>query len=145
MIILTCCSVVKIRLIFYFACGILIFLTLIALILLCILSALAPNVGQMCAYTDLKLATSAGASTFFTNLGLSDLGTLLGNCMSDGSGIIMDKINPSFNDTFSDIVKISRNVLLFNSLIPSYSTANLASPFTSATAIITKVKNADSI
>ncbi len=70
------------------------------------------------------------------------MGNFMGNCMNDGKGWMMDKISPTFNTSFADLLLISQNTQLFNSLIPSYSSANLAAPFTSGTATVTKVQKA---
>lgn len=141
-IILACCSVVKVRLIMYFACSFLFFLTFISLILTIIMAAAAPNLGQVCSYVDAQLSTGAGTKNMFTKLGFSSLGDLYSNCMSDGTGWAMDQVGPTFNSSFADLLLITQKVQQFNSLIPSYSTANLNAPFTTGTATVTKVSNA---
>ena len=140
--ILACFSVVKVRLIIYFACVFLFIVGFISFTLLIILSAIAPNLSQICHYMDSKLATGAGTSTLFTKLGFSQIGDFMSNCMSDGNGWVMDKINPTFNASFSNLLLISRSVQLFNGLIPDYSTSNFNAPFTIGTATVNKVLNA---
>jgi hypothetical protein len=144
-IILACFSVVKVRLIMYFACVFLFILGLISFTLMIVLSALAPNVSQICGYMDTKLSTGAGTTTFFSRLGFANLGDFLSNCMSDGTGWVMDKIDPSFNTSFSNLLLISRNAQQFNNLIPDYSTGNLTAPFTTGSATVNKVLNAQLI
>lgn len=91
---------------------------------------------------DTKLATGAGTSALFSRLGFNQLGDFLSNCMSDGTGWAMDKIGPTFNTSFSNLLLISQNAQLFNALIPDYSTANLTAPFTTGSATVNKVLNA---
>jgi hypothetical protein len=140
-VILACCSVVKVRLIMYFACSFLFFLTFVALPLTIVLAVAAPSLGQVCAYVDTKLATGAGTRDMFNRLGFSSLGDLYRNCMSDGTGWAMDQVGPTFNTSFSDLLLISNKVQQLNSLIPSYSTANLNAPITAGTATVTKVRD----
>lgn len=140
--ILACFSVVKVRMLMYFACVFLFIVGFISFALLIILSAIAPNLSQICGYMDTKLSTGAGTKTLFTRLGFSQIGDFMSNCMSDGNGWVMDKISPTFNTSFSNLLLISRSAQLFNTLIPGYSTANFNAPFTSATTIVNKVLNA---
>lgn len=142
-IILACCSVVKVRLIMYFACSFMFFLALFSFIFMILMAALAPNVSQICVYLDAKLKTGAGTQDLFTKLGYPTLGDLYVNCMSDGTGWAMDKISPTFNTSFSDLLLITQSVQQFNSKIPSYSTANLVTPFTAGIAKVQKVQNAE--
>jgi hypothetical protein len=89
-VLLACFSVVRIRLIIYFTCGIMYFLSVIAFILLIVLSILGPTLSQVCAYMDTKLATGAGTNDFFSKMGWSQMGSLTKNCMSDGTGWMMN-------------------------------------------------------
>jgi hypothetical protein len=89
-VLLACFSVVRIRLIIYFTCGIMYFLSVISFILLIALSILGPTLSQVCAYMDTKLATGAGTYDFFSKMGWSKMGNLTLNCMSDGSGWMMN-------------------------------------------------------
>jgi hypothetical protein len=141
-IILACFSVVKVRLIMYFACSFLFFFGFISFALLVILAAIAPNLSQTCSYMDTKLSTGAGTADLFTRLGFSSMGSFFSNCMSDGTGWMMNDLNPTFNTTFSDLIMITKNVQLFNLVIPNYSTANLTAPFTSGLSTVSKVSNA---
>jgi len=126
----------------YFACVFLFIIGFISFALTIVLSALAPNVSQICHYVDTKLSTGAGTSAFFSRLGFNQLGDFLSNCMADGTGWAMDKIGPTFNTSFSNLLLISQNTQLFNALIPDYSTTNLTAPFTSASTTVNKVLNA---
>jgi hypothetical protein len=139
--ILACFSVVKVRMIMYFACVFLFIIGFVSFALLIALAAIAPNLSQICSYMDSKLTTGAGTNALFTKLGFSQLGDFMSNCMADGNGWVMDKINPTFNTSFSNLLLISRSAQLFNSLIPDYSTANFTSPFTSANTTVNKVLN----
>lgn len=49
--------------------------------------------------------------------------------MADGNGRVIGKLSPSFEQTFDDITLISNLTLRFNSLVPSFTTANLVVPF----------------
>ena len=141
-IILACFSVVKVRLIMYFACVFLFIIGLFSFSLMIILSALAPTLSQTCRYMDTKFSTGTGTSTFFSKLGFNKIGDFLSNCMADGTGWAMDKIEPAFNTSFSNLLLISQNAQQFNTLIPSYSTANFTAPFTTGSATVKKVLNA---
>lgn len=68
-ILLGCFSVVRIRLIIYFSCGIMYFLSIISFVLLIILSIVEPNLSQICVYMQNKFTTGAGTSDFFSKLG----------------------------------------------------------------------------
>ena len=70
------------------------------------------------------------------------MGNLYQNCMSDGTGWIINDVSPTFNTTFADLVLISQNTQLFNLVIPNYSTANLTAPFTSGQTKVTQISNA---
>lgn len=56
-IILTCFTVVRIRLVIYFACSFLIAMAVVTFCLLVLMGILMPNVGQLCTYVDNKLKT----------------------------------------------------------------------------------------
>lgn len=140
--ILACFSVVKVRMLMYFACVFLFIVGFVSFALLIGLSAIAPNLSQICSYMDSKLTTGAATSALFTRLGFSQLGDFMSNCMADGNGWVMDKISPTFNTSFSNLLLISKNAQLFSSLIPGYSSANLIAPFTSANLTVNKVLNA---
>ena len=141
-IILACFSVVKVRLIMYCACSFLFFFGFISFGFLIFLAAVAPNLAQTCSYLDTKLSTGAGTADLFTRLGFSSMGNFFSNCMSDGKGWMMNNLNPTFNTTFADQILITKNVQLFNLVIPNYSTANLIAPFTSGLTTVSKVSNA---
>jgi hypothetical protein len=76
-IILTCCTVVKIRLVIYFACGFLVFFGIICFGLLIFFSMVQPVVTQACSYSDRYLSTGADAKTLFVNLGFPEVGNSL--------------------------------------------------------------------
>ena len=59
-VILTCCTVVRVRMLIYFTCSALMFLGVITFGLTIFFSYALPNVAQICAYADRKLATSEG-------------------------------------------------------------------------------------
>jgi hypothetical protein len=68
-LLLACFSVVKIRLVLYFACSFLLFLAFISTTLLIIVGALVPNLSQICGYIDGKIATGAGAADLLDKWG----------------------------------------------------------------------------
>lgn len=70
-IIMACCSVVKVRLIMYFACTFMLVLALFSFFFLITLAALNPNISQICGYLDTKLATGTGTQDLFNKLGYS--------------------------------------------------------------------------
>lgn len=141
-IILACCSVVKIRFILYFTCSFLFFLTLIALAILTILGLAETTLAQTCGYIDTQLSTGAATKQMLSRLGVSSVGDLMSNCMSDGTGWVMNDLSPTFNKTFSDQLLITQNAQLLNLVIPDYSTANLSAPLAAATATVTKIRKA---
>mgnify|MGYP000707647305 CR=1 FL=1 len=141
-IVLACFSVVKVRLIMYFACAFLFFFGIISFVLMILLAAIAPNLAQVCSYMDTKLATGAGTSDLFNRLGFSTMGSFFQNCMSDGTGWMINDLSPAFNTTFADLVLITQNTQLFSLVIPNYSTANLTAPFTAGFTKVTSISNA---
>ena len=64
-IILTCCTVVRVRLVIYCTCSFLLFFGIITFVLLIVLGIMIPDVAQFCAYADDKLTTEAGISYLF--------------------------------------------------------------------------------
>ena len=68
-VLLACFSVVRIRLVMYFTCGLMYFLAIFTFVFLILLGILVPTISQICAYTDGKLATGAGTYDFFNRLG----------------------------------------------------------------------------
>jgi hypothetical protein len=135
-------SVVRIRLIMYFTCGIMYFLSLLSFVLLIFLALLGPNLSQVCSYMETKFATGAGTQDFFAKMGWSQFGQLTSQCMGDGSGWMMNDIESTFNVSYADLVVITQGAQLLNDLIPHYSTANLLAPFTTGTATVNSVLNA---
>lgn len=133
---------VKVRLIMYFACSFLFFFGFISFVLMIAIAAIAPNLSQTCSYMDTKLSTGAGTADLFTRLGFSSMGSFFSNCMSDGTGWMMNDLSPTFNTTFSDLKLITNNIQIFNLVIPNYSTANLTTPFTTGLSTVSKVLNA---
>jgi hypothetical protein len=121
------------------------FLAFISFIILIILAVLAPNLSQTCAYVDNQLKNSASTVTFFDKMGMSSFSNILSTCMSDGTGETMNNISPAFDSSFKDLLLIATNTLQFNSKIPSYSTTNLNTAFTSAATIVDNVLNARSL
>ncbi len=91
-IILTCCTVVKIRLMIYFTCGFLVFFGMICFALMIFFSMAQPVVTQVCSYSDRSLSTGAGAKTLLVNLGFPEVGNNIEQCMSDGNGRVVGKI-----------------------------------------------------
>jgi len=68
------------------------FLNIISLVLLIGMSAVGPNLSQMCAYIDTRLATGTGTVDFLTKMGWSQFGSFFQNCMADGNGWVMNEI-----------------------------------------------------
>lgn len=141
-ILLGCFSVVRIRLIMYFTCGFMYFLSIISFGILIFLSILGPNLSQVCSYMGNKFSTGAGTADFFSKMGWSKIGALTTHCMNDGTGWMMNDISPTFNSSFANLLTITQGAQLLNSLIPNYSTANLTAPITSGSSTVTKVQNA---
>ena len=54
-IVITCCSVVRLRLVIYCTCSLLLLLGAITLVLTIVLGVMVPNYSQFCAYADKKL------------------------------------------------------------------------------------------
>ena len=96
-IVLACFSVVKVRLIMYFACAFLFFFAIFSFVLMILLAALAPNLSQMCSYVDTKLSTGNGTQELFNRLGFGTMGNFFQNCMSDGTGWMVNDLSPAFN------------------------------------------------
>lgn len=73
------------------------------------------------------------------------MGKLTANCMNDGTGWMMNDISPTFNSSFANLLTITQNVQLLNTLIPDYSTANLTNPITSGKATVNNVRSAQAL
>lgn len=78
----------------------------------------------------------------FTSMGYGTFGNLLDQCMSDGNGNLINKIDSSFSTSFDQINTIAKGTQLFNSIIPDYTASNLADPIISATTIVNKIETA---
>jgi hypothetical protein len=141
-ILIACFTVVRSRLIIYFTCGGLIVFNLITFLMLIVFAYIHPNLSQTCAYMDVQLTSGSTTKAMFTNMGYGTFANLLDECMTDGNGKLIDKINPTFSTSFDSINTIAIGTQLFNNLIPDYTAANLAAPITSATTQITKIQTA---
>lgn len=87
---IACFSVVRVRLIMYFTCSFMYFLSFISFAMLIILSFVNPYISQVCTYMDTKLSSGAGTVYLFNKLGYSQMGAILKNCMADGNGWAMN-------------------------------------------------------
>lgn len=56
-IVLTCCTVVRVRMVLYFTCAILMFMAVITFCMLIVFGAFLPNVSQACALIDRRMTT----------------------------------------------------------------------------------------
>ena len=81
----------------------------------------------------------------FNKAGFSTFGNTLTNCMSDGDGSIIGKLDANFEQTFDNIKIISTQTQKFNDLIPNFTTANIASPFNAAKNVVENVRLALSL
>lgn len=81
-IVLACCTVVRARMIIYFTCSFLIFMGVITFAITIGLAYIMPNLAQICAYADRKLATSEGTEYLLKNLQFNTTATLYKNCLS---------------------------------------------------------------
>ena len=61
--------------------------------------------------------------------------------MEDGNGKLVDTFNTSFSSSFDQINVIAQGTLQFNDKIPSFTTSNIAAPFTTAATTVTGIKN----
>jgi hypothetical protein len=134
-------SVVRMRLILYLVCSILVVLGVIGFIALIFLAIAAPLTYQTCSYIDVQLSTSTGTANLFTNLGIQDIGAKVSVCMN-GSSKIIQPINSNLSDALDNIKTITTNTQTFNTLIGNYSTTNIKAPFSAAQTILTNVYNA---
>lgn len=130
-IVITCCTVVRIRMIIYFTCSFLIFMGVITFCMLIVFAIFLPNVSQACAYIDKKMETSAGIVSLLTNLQFNSSASLYSNCLKlTGNGDMVGSVNNQFLTSFESIVLISAYTLNFNDLIPNFSAAKFQQPFT---------------
>lgn len=107
-IVITCCTVVRIRMIIYFTCSFLIFMAIITFSMLIAFGIFLPNISQACAYVDDKLSTEAGTVELFNSLLFNSSASLFTKCSySTGTGDIIDQINPQFSESFAAIDLIS--------------------------------------
>ena len=67
-IIITCCSVVRLRLIIYCTCSSLLLFAFATFGLTIALGVMVPNYAQFCAYADEKLSTASGRTYLFNKL-----------------------------------------------------------------------------
>ena len=140
-VVLTCFTVVRVRLVLYFTCGILMFMAVITFAMLIVFGVFLPNISQACAYIDKKISTEAGLVDVFDKLLFNSSGNLFAKCSpTTGSGDIIYNLNAEFYIPFQSINLISSYTLKFNNLVPNFQTANFQKPFTEAAAVITQVK-----
>ena len=100
-IILTCFTVVRVRLVIYCSCAMLYFIGVITFALIISLGFLIPNVSQLCSYADEKLTTSAGINSLFTSLEFNSSAVLYKDCYGDGTtGDMLININSAFQPDF---------------------------------------------
>lgn len=129
-IVLTCCTVVRIRMVLYFTCSFLIFMAVITFSMLIVFGIFLPNVSQACAYIDRKLSTEDGIVELFTNLQFNSSAVLFTKCSyTNGTGDMIDKLNTQFTRSFQSIDLISDYTLKFNDLIPNFQTSKFQKPF----------------
>lgn len=75
-------------------------------------------------------------------MGYADFADKISSCMQDGSGRMIDTLNPSFSTSFDNINMIAQGTLTFNNKIPSFTTSNIDDPFSSAYSTLNKVRSA---
>lgn len=74
-------------------------------------------------------------------MGYPEFANKVSSCMTDGSGKLIDTLNPSFSDSFDQINVIAQGTLAFNNKISSFTQENIDSPFTTVYSTILTVKN----
>jgi hypothetical protein len=99
-VLIACFTVVRSRLIIYFTCGGLTIFNLITFSMLITFSYIHPNLSQTCAYMDVQLTSGTNTKNMFTSMGYGTFGNLLDQCMSDGNGNLINKIDSSFSTSF---------------------------------------------
>ncbi len=62
-------------------------------------------------------------------------------CMEDGSGNLINTLDPSFSDSFDQINIIAQGTLTFNNKISSFTQDNIDNPFKTVYSTILSVKN----
>ena len=75
-------------------------------------------------------------------MGYGSYASVITNCMNDGSGKMMDKLNLQFSNSFDQMNVIAQGTQPFNDKIPSFTSDNIDAPFTSASTVISLVNNA---
>lgn len=72
-------------------------------------------------------------------MGYPTFANKIDQCMSDGTGKIVDKLDSSFSMSFDQINVIAQGTLSFNDKIASFTSDNMDAPFSSADLIVGKV------
>lgn len=75
-------------------------------------------------------------------MGYGSYANKITNCMNDGNGKLMDKLNLSFSNSFDQMNVIAQGTQPFNDKIPSFTSDNIDAPFTSSSSVISLVNNA---
>jgi hypothetical protein len=143
-VMLACCSVVRLRLIIYPVCALLVILGVISFIILIAISIILPINYLTCSYLDLQISSPTNAQNFFSNLGFPDIGSQLSPCFN-GDYNLITKINTDLSSALDNIVTISTNTQNFPTLTSLYSTNNLKATFVQARDIIMSVYNASKL
>jgi hypothetical protein len=100
-VVLTCFTVVRVRMVIYFTCSFLIFMAIITFCMLIVFAIFLPNVSQACAYIDRKMETPAGIVSLMNNLQFNSSSILYTNCLkSTGTGDMVGSVNSLFLPSF---------------------------------------------
>lgn len=92
--VLTCCTVVRVRMVLYFTCGILMFMAVITFCMLIVFGAFLPNVSQACGLVDRRMANGYGLVNVLNNLQFNSTAALYTMCSAtSGTGDIVNQLN----------------------------------------------------
>lgn len=81
-----------------------------------------PQMNQVCHYADKKLESGNQTKYLFEKLGYPEFADKISNCIEDGSGKLVNSLNPSFGSSFDQINIIAQGTLTFNDKISSLTT-----------------------
>lgn len=95
-ILLTFCTVVRVRLLIYGTCSGLVFLGILCFAIFICIAYMMPNLGNICNYVNNRIQNGVTTQIMFNKAGFSTFGNTLTNCMSDGDGTIIGKLDTNF-------------------------------------------------
>lgn len=142
-ILVSLCTVIRARLIVYFACGFLVFLGIAGFCFLTYLMFIYPQMNQVCSYVDKQLPYGNQTRVLLQKMGYQYYADKIASCMEDGDGKMIKTLNDSFSGNFDMINIVAQGTLKFNDKVVSFTQPNIDEPFKEIAPVLTQVKIAE--